>query len=570
MADRHYFGSGGGGGMSTGASGPRDRDSSRRNEPPKEVFKLNEPVKEVEEGYRPRYFPNAQPDVRLLPTPNFTSPNELTRSVHKHVRMAQWSCDGNRVATGGEYKELLVWSTQGAKLPFDPITIPPKQNPHSGHVGALAWSPVDPNILVSGDKGAASGSTVAVWNVSTFNPAASNTLAPLVTFKIPGDALHITFHPSGRQFAVVCPMRSRDEVYFYHFVPSPEPGAAEGAGEWVRRDDIALGGVSADHGSEEINSLRFTNSGELVCAVSNDGSLNAWVYPVDVEVPAAAAVAAVVNGTANGNGASGSSTPKMTQEDATREGTPEVGAATRDGEAAEQTGDVEMADGEAEAVAAGTTDAEGETATGEQAETKAEAETETPTPAVIDGDVEMASTHPSSVPGTSAPSRQPTPPPCSTAPAPVSTVPAPTPASASAKPRAKQLTRYRHSVCHSASLLSLAFDPRGQFLVVGGQDALLSLFDTRDWICERNFDVCSAAIRQSAISSDGEYIAVGGDDLSIVIVSAHTGSTVAKIDVRGMVYALSWHPKKNWLVYCTGPSKTDTKPAWYLVRQVGV
>ena len=59
------------------------------------------------------------------------------------------------------------------------------------------------------------------------------------------------------------------------------------------------------------------------------------------------------------------------------------------------------------------------------------------------------------------------------------------------KKRAKQLRRLRHAVCHSASLLALAFDPLGRFLAVGGQDALLSLFDTREWICQRTFDACT-------------------------------------------------------------------------------
>lgn len=87
--------------------------------------------------------------------------------------------------------------------------------------------------------------------------------------------------------------------------------------------------------------------------------------------------------------------------------------------------------------------------------------------------VDAAQTHtqPSSV----QPSRQPTPP----------------PAKASPKPRAQPLKRYRHVVCYAASLLSLAYDPRGRYFVVGGQDALLSLFDTKEWICERSFDVCS-------------------------------------------------------------------------------
>jgi WD40 repeat protein len=34
----------------------------------------------------------------------------------------------------------------------------------------------------------------------------------------------------------------------------------------------------------QINSLRFSNSGKMVCAVSNDGSVNAWVYPLELRV----------------------------------------------------------------------------------------------------------------------------------------------------------------------------------------------------------------------------------------------------------------------------------------------
>lgn len=161
--------------------------------------------------------------------------------------------------------------------------------------------------------------------------------------------------------------------------------------------------------------------------------------------------------------------------------------------------------------------------------------------------VDAAQTHtqPSSV----QPSRQPTPP----------------PAKASPKPRAQPLKRYRHVVCYAASLLSLAYDPRGRYFVVGGQDALLSLFDTKEWICERSFDVCSAAIRHTAFSYDGEFVAIGGDDLFIAIVSVYTGQTVAKIPIPAAVNALSWNPRKNSLAYCH--QGKGGVPLWHIVHQ---
>jgi hypothetical protein len=30
-----------------------------------------------------------------------------------------------------------------------------------------------------------------------------------------------------------------------------------------------------------------------------------------------------------------------------------------------------------------------------------------------------------------------------------------------------------------------------RFMAIGGQDAMLSLFDTQDWICQRTFDMCT-------------------------------------------------------------------------------
>ncbi|KAK8846863.1 hypothetical protein IAR55_005953 [Kwoniella newhampshirensis] len=551
------------------------------------------------DSYRPDFFPNAQFSARDLQRPTFGRPQDVRGGNVKHVRGIAWSCDGRRVVTGGEYKELLVWDAKATIDAKASTSLPPsssKPNPHNGHVGAVAWSPVDPNILVSGDKGSSAGGTIAIWNLTT-------PTTPVTTFRITGDVLHIAFHPSGRHFAVVCPMRSRDEVYFYWQTTE------NGKDTWSRREDIGLGGPAGDIGSEEINSLRFTNSGKLVCAVSNDGSINAWVYPSTLQFekeelhPETGSIEGRLQINESGPSTSPSS-PKATADDdapltgksraaSPREGTPDEGG--REGatggdvdmdegvQGQEQAEDrVDVIEGEDE----GDVEREGEEkAPGNGGVNNDEEEEEAAATETQGQDVEMAEpslpetnenevenkveaeaplsneTEPTIPPPSAAPSRRPSPPATtissSNPPAPIVTE--------KAQPRAKQLQRFRHSVCHSASLLSLGFDPRGKYLAVGGQDALLSMFDTRDWICERTFDVCTAAIRHIAFSQDGELIAMGGDDVFIAIVSVHTGSTIAKVPIQGMLNSLVWHPKRNSLAYSTG-TKTSV-PVWHVVHQ---
>lgn len=70
--------------------------------------------------------------------------------------------------------------------------------------------------------------------------------APVASFKISGDVLHIAFHPSGSQFAVVCP-RAKDEVYFYWRIRN------QGEEVWEKREDVGLGGPYIESGSEEVS-----------------------------------------------------------------------------------------------------------------------------------------------------------------------------------------------------------------------------------------------------------------------------------------------------------------------------
>ena len=177
----------------------------------------------------------------------------------------------------------------------------------------------------------------------------------------------------------------------------------------------------------------------MVCAVSNDGSINAWLYPVQERVispeprPLPGATEDAVEETVG----SRASTP--------REGTPEGENKEDVVEPANE--DVEMGDGEGIA----------SQYNGDEAVPLA--------PNEGGKDMEMTKVDDEKAPTTAnsvAPSRQPTPPPAPSQTAEQARQKATVAEAEAERRRSMQLVRLRHAVFHSASLLSLAFDPSGR------------------------------------------------------------------------------------------------------------
>lgn len=206
----------------------------------------------------------------------------------------------------------------------------------------------------------------------------------------------------------------------------------------------------------------------MLCAVSNDGSVNAWLYPTErVRSPSPEAQSSTEkeSGAEAGetrddderksravspNEATPEDTPKaegqpdvMTEETKDGEDTPASGEgpATIDTDDKPATQDVEMGEvsSETPAVDIEVPEIKEPTSTG---------------PSGTNGDdIEMTSSQPKlpdSTPPTSSvpPSRQPSPP--------------RTQSTTVEKPKARPLQCVRHSICHSASLLSLSFDDAGR------------------------------------------------------------------------------------------------------------
>ncbi len=205
----------------------------------------------------------------------------------------------------------------------------------------------------------------------------------------------------------------------------------------------------------QINSLRFSNSGKMVCAVSNDGSVNAWVYPLELRVvePELTTTTGQLQGKeAEGDGEerdgvkSRAATP--------REGTPDEEGERGKGEE-DREGETVQAEAHGEDTAT-TADGNGnEGMQGDGADGKPEGDVEMveANGKVEGGSKEVVMTE-MELKQSTAPSRQSTPPP--------TTTPTRQPQPDIDARRSKQLRRFRHNVCHSASLLSLSFDPLGR------------------------------------------------------------------------------------------------------------
>ena len=71
----------------------------------------------------------------------------------------KWSFDGTQLASGGNDNNLMIWNLHSTK----PIMC---NNSHLAAVKAIAWSPHQHNILVSG--GGTADRTIRFWNTSTF------------------------------------------------------------------------------------------------------------------------------------------------------------------------------------------------------------------------------------------------------------------------------------------------------------------------------------------------------------------------------------------------------------------
>jgi len=103
---------------------------------------------------------------------------------------------------------------------------------------------------------------------------------------------------------------------------------------------------------------------------------------------------------------------------------------------------------------------------------------------------------------------------------------------------------------HTSSCYTLSMSPSGKHLAIGGGDALISLWDTEDWVCVRTLEEMTGPVRSVDFSFDGSYV-VGGSDEGNRLSIAHTetGEYVHHIETTHPAPFVQWHPSRYALAY---------------------
>lgn len=103
---------------------------------------------------------------------------------------------------------------------------------------------------------------------------------------------------------------------------------------------------------------------------------------------------------------------------------------------------------------------------------------------------------------------------------------------------------------HTSSCFTLSLSPSGDYLAIGGGDALVSLWDTQEWICVRTLDLVEGPVKSVDFSFDGSYIVAGADEeKKLQIAHVETGEIVHSIDLTQPASQVAWHPFRYTLAY---------------------
>lgn len=114
--------------------------------------------------------------------------------------------------------------------------------------------------------------------------------------------------------------------------------------------------------------------------------------------------------------------------------------------------------------------------------------------------------------------------------APVSSASAATPAG----PAVGTLTPVHQALAHTVGANTIAFDRTHRFFATGGNDSIVSLWESSDVTCIRTFDRNETLIRNLSFSSDGTLLASASDDKAMEIVSDDASACSRGGSVNGL------------------------------------
>ncbi|MCP9264182.1 WD domain, G-beta repeat protein [Dirofilaria immitis] len=105
-----------------------------------------------------------------------------------------------------------------------------------------------------------------------------------------------------------------------------------------------------------------------------------------------------------------------------------------------------------------------------------------------------------------------------------------------------------------ATCVCLAVSPDGRRFAVGASDAICSIWDANELICESNMGRLDYPLRSISFSADSQLIACASEDHFIDICWAENGARVHELRVNAETFTCAWHPNIYLLAYASAPS----------------
>jgi THO complex subunit 3 len=103
---------------------------------------------------------------------------------------------------------------------------------------------------------------------------------------------------------------------------------------------------------------------------------------------------------------------------------------------------------------------------------------------------------------------------------------------------------------HTSSCYTLSMSPSGEYLAVGGGDALVSLWDTQEWICVRTLELVDGPVKSVDFSFDGSYVVAGAEDEKrLQIAHVESGEMIYTTELPNPAAQVAWHPSRYVLAY---------------------
>lgn len=116
-------------------------------------------------------------------------------------------------------------------------------------------------------------------------------------------------------------------------------------------------------------------------------------------------------------------------------------------------------------------------------------------------------------------------------------------------------TRIDSIKAHTSNIFCIQPDPLSRFIATASSDAMISLWDSREWFSHKMITSLTFPARAIGFSYDGEILASGGEDPVISVNATNPGNVgedqVWKIPLpQGtMINTLAWHPNKYVVAY---------------------